>query len=521
MALTANAVTADTKPAFDTILHNGMIYAGDGQAPIRGDLGIKDGKIAALGQLGTDAPVRLDVQGQAISPGFIDIHGHTDTNLFQAPKGDSRIFQGITTEIGGNCGGSPFPVAPYKTAATFFDDLKKQGIGINYGTLIGQGSIRSAIIGDHADPATPETLGKMKELVDALLEQGCVGLSFGLEYAPGCYATDEELTELLKVVAHRNALFAIHMRNEDDRVEQSVAEAIAMARKSGARLQISHLKAQNANNWHRAPALLRQIEAARASGLDLAFDRYPYVAFSNGLNSFIPLLDRQGTDAEVLARLKDDTSAERIREYAEDRLKRLGGPTHVLIISARREEYKPCIGKNIEECAKMFGLQPWPFIRKMLVDEQLFPEIVAFAMSEDNVKQFLAHPLGMPASDGSVYSPEGPLGEMQPHPRSYGTFPRFFGKYVREEKICDLATAVHKATGLPASRLHLRNRGLLKPGYQADIVVFDPATILDRAVFDAPHQFPIGIPHVFVNGVWTIRDGKHTGALPGEIVRLA
>jgi N-acyl-D-amino-acid deacylase len=264
--------------------------------------------------------------------------------------------------------------------------------------------------------------------------------------------------------------------------------------------------------------MLKLIEEARAEGIDVAFDRYPYIAFSTGLNSFIPLADRQGSNEEVLARLIDEKKAAEIGRYAESRFKRLGGPQNVVVVGFQLPENKKFIGKNLVECCEMTGMEPWPFVRKMLIDEKLYPDIIGFAMHEDNVRLFLSHPLGMPASDGSVYSPEGPLGETMPHPRSYGSFTRFFGKYVREDKICDLSTAVHKATALPASRLHLKDRGLLVPNYAADIVVFNPETIIDLSSFVDPHKFNAGIEHVFVNGVWTIKNGAHTGELAGTVI---
>lgn len=520
---------------FETIISGGTIYTGDGKAPIIGDIGIKNGKIAAIGKLGTAADRIIDAAGLAVSPGFIDIHSHTDTNLLQAPKGDSRIFQGVTSEAGGNCGDSPFPYSDKYFAANegttrlgypfwkdingFYDALEKNKIGINYCSYTGQGQLRSAVVGDNEVPATKKQLKKMCSILADEMDAGSIGMSCGLEYAPGSYASDDEIVELCKVVASKNGTFAIHMRNEDDRVEEAIAEAIAIAKKSGVRLQISHLKAQNANNWYKAPAMLKQIETAKAEGMDIAFDRYPYIAFSTGLNSFIPLSDRQGTDAEVLARLKNESSAAKIGEYAVSRFKKLGGPQNVVVVNFELPENKKFVGKNLEECSAMTGLDPWPFVRKMLIEENLNPYIIGFAMTEENVKMFLSHPLGMPISDGSVYAPYGPLGEMTPHPRSYGTFPRFLGKYVREEKIVDLPTAIYKCTALPASRIGLKDRGLLIPGYAADITVFNPATIIDTATFTEPHQFPAGIEHVFVNGIWTIRKGEHTGKLAGKVIR--
>ncbi|HNR27254.1 MAG TPA: D-aminoacylase [Bacteroidales bacterium] len=516
--LSASSIFRASQP-FDTIIQNGLICTGDGTAPYRGDVGIKDGRIAALGRLGNYADHLVDVDGMAISPGFVDLHSHTDTNLFQCPRGDSRIFQGITTEAGGNCGDSPFPVKPYENASSFLEALRNQKTGINYCTFTGQGSIRSAIIGEWDRAATAEQQVAMKDLLEAQLEQGSIGLSCGLEYAPGAYASNEELVGLLKVVAKHNGLFSIHMRNEDDRVEEAVSEAIAMARESGVRLQISHLKAQNFNNWHKGPSLIRLIENARRDGIDIAFDRYPYIAFSTGLTSFIPLDGRQGTMEDVLSRLRDKETDLAFGEYARSRFARFGGTRNVIISACSLDHNKETyMGRNLEECARISGQDAWDFVRDLLIEERLQCSIVVFAMTEDNVRLFLAQPLGMPASDGSVYSPRGPLSETRPHPRSYGTFPRFLGKYCREGKLMDFSAAVRKITSLPASRLGLKERGLLVPGYHADVVVFDPATVIDRASFEDPHRFPEGIPHVWVNGVHTIRNGSHTGVLAGMVL---
>lgn len=516
-----NAFSANTRVSqpFQTIISNGLIYTGDGSEPIRGDLGIKDGKIAALGRLGSYADHIIDAKGMVISPGFIDIHTHTDTKLLQCPEGDSRIYQGITTDAGGNCGGSPFPDGPYDSAASFFDALRQNRIGINYCSFTGQGSIRSAVIGEWNAPATAAQIEEMKQLLDIQLEQGSRGLSCGLEYAPGAYASREELVELLKVVAKHDGLFAIHMRNEDDRVEEAIAEAISMSFEAGVRLQISHLKAQNPNNWHKGPAMLDLIEKARRDGLDIAFDRYPYIAFSTGLTTFIPLDGRQGSNDDIISRLKDKTTAAEFGKYAESRFARLGGAQNVVISSCSSPENKEAyMGKNLEECARIAGKSEWEFVRDLLIDEKLAPDIVAFAMSEDNVRMFLSHPLAMPASDGSVYSPQGPLSLTIPHPRSYGTFPRFLGKYCRDGKLMDLSQAIKKVSSLPASRLGLKDRGLLVPGYRADIVVFDQAAIIDKATFENPHRFPEGIHHIWVNGEHTLKDGLHTGTLAGMVL---
>lgn len=503
---------------FDTIIRNGVIYNGELRAPVKGDIAIKGGRVAAIGDIGTGADRVIDAGGRVVSPGFIDIHTHTDANMMEAPLGDSKIYQGVTLDIGGNCGDSPFPSKRWESKESFFSDYSKQQRGINYGTLVGQGSVRSHFVGDNNVPASKEQLVAMVSYMESQMEQGAVGLSCGLEYVPGSYAPEGEIAELCKAVARHNGLFAIHMRNEDDRVELALAEAIRIARDSGVRLQISHLKAQNAANWHKGPMLLKMIDEARSSGVDIAFDRYPYIAFSTGMSTFIPLNERQGSRDEIIARLESPEISQKIGEYARSRFERLGGPQNIVITGCKREKNKRFIGMNVAEASKLTGTEAWEFVRQLLIDERVSVDIIGFAMTEENVSMFLSHPLGMPASDGSVYSPAGKLGESMPHPRSYGTMPRFFGKYVREQRLMNLETAVHKATALPASRLALKDRGLLIPGYRADIVVFDPDTIIDNATFADPHKFASGIEHVFVNGIWTIKNGKASGEMGGALI---
>jgi N-acyl-D-amino-acid deacylase len=524
-----------TRHSFDTIIKNGVIHAGDGKPPIVGDIAIRDGKIAALGKdLGTSAASVVDAGGLVVSPGFIDIHTHTDTNLFDAPKGDSRIFQGITTDLGGNCGYCPFVYSDeawesrkdrprhggpaWRNIDGFYQRLTEKKIGINYASLVGHGDVREAVVGPYNVKATDEQLRRMCEELDHQLELGAMGLSYGLEYAPGCYCDTREMVELNKVVKKHNALYTIHMRNEDDHVLEAMDEAIEAARLSGARLEISHLKAQNPANFDKIDEMLGKIDAARAAGIDIAFDRYPYTAFSTGFTSFIPIELRDGTSEDIYKRLNDKATCEKIKKYAYSRLERFGGPQQVVVAGCNDPANAVYAGKNLAECCKISGMDEWEMIRYLLISEKLEVNQATFAMKEENLKKIYAHPLSMPASDGSVYSPEGVLGKELPHPRSYGTFPRFFEKFVREDKVLDLPTAVWKCTGLPASRMKLKERGLLVPGYAADITVFDPATIADRSTYAQPHQFPSGIAHVFVNGVHTIKDGAHTGALPGIVL---
>lgn len=524
-----------TRHSFDTIIKNGVIYAGDGKPPVEGDIAIRDGRIAAIGKdLGGQAELVLDAGGMVVSPGFIDIHTHTDTNLFDAPKGDSRIFQGITTDLGGNCGYCPFVYSDeawesrkdrprhggpaWRDIDGFYQRLTENKIGINYASLVGHGDVREAVVGPYNVKAGDEELKRMCAVLDRQLELGAIGLSYGLEYAPGCYCDTREMVELNKVVRKHNALYTIHMRNEDDHVLEAMDEAIAAARLSGARLEISHLKAQNPANFDKIDEMLGKIDAARAEGIDIAFDRYPYTAFSTGFTSFIPIELRDGTSDDIYARLNDRATCEKIKKYAYSRLERFGGPQQVVVAGCNDPANAVYAGKNLAECCQLSGMDEWEMIRYLLISEKLEVNQATFAMKEDNLKKIYAHPLSMPASDGSVYSPDGVLGKELPHPRSYGTFPRFFEKFVREDKVLDLATAIWKCTGLPASRMKLKERGLLVPGYAADITVFDPQTIADRSTYARPHQFPAGIAHVFVNGVHTIKEGAHTGALSGIVL---
>ena len=524
-----------TKSSFDTIIKNGVIYAGDGKPPIKGDIAIRDGKIAALGKdLGKNAETIVDAQGLVVSPGFIDIHTHTDTNLFDAPKGDSRIYQGITSEVGGNCGYCPFVYSDdawesrkdrprhggpaWRDIDGFYQRLTENKIGINYSSLVGHGDVREAVVGPYNVKASDNDIKKMCEILDRQLSLGAIGLSYGLEYAPGCYCDTHEMVELNKTVAKHNALYTIHMRNEDDHVLEAMDEAIEAARLSGARLEISHLKAQNPANFDKIDEMLGKIDRAAAEGIDIAFDRYPYTAFSTGFTSFIPIELRDGTSEDIYKRLNNKATCEKIKKYAYSRLERFGGLQQVVVAGCNDPANAVYAGKNLAECCKISGMDEWEMIRYLLISEKLEVNQATFAKKEENLKKIYAHKLSMPASDGSVYSPEGPLGKELPHPRSYGTFPRFFEKFVREDKVLDLATAIWKCTGLPASRIKLKERGLLIPGYAADITVFNPETIADLSTYAKPHTFPAGIAHVFVNGVHTIKNGSHTGVLAGVIL---
>lgn len=524
---------------FDLVIRGGLIVDGTGAAGMVRDIGIRGDRIVAIDDLAAaSADQVLDAQGLVVAPGFIDIHTHTDAGLLVYPGAESKIHQGVTTEVGGNCGDSPFPLndrdwaeldreffetygwhVDWRDIGDFLSRLEQRKISINYAALTGHGTLRGCVVGHNDVAATAEQMAAMKQRLAHTMEQGSYGLSTGLEYAPGSYAGTEELIELCKTVAQHDGIYATHIRNEDDQVEAAVAEALRICREAEVSLQISHLKTCNQSNWHKADSLLEMIHGAAAAGMPVHAYRYPYIAYATGLTIFLPLWSRQGSTDEILQRLGDPQQFSKIANYVESRGQRIGGWDRVVISSCVSAKNKIWEGKSIQECAATVGKSAVEFIRGLLIDERNRVGIVGFAMSEDNLKKVLASPLVMIGSDGSAIAPTGKAAEGKPHPRYYGTFPRVLGKYCRQEKVFDLPTAVKKMTSLPAEKMGFRNRGKIARGYFADITIFDPETIIDRASFVDPHQFPTGIEYVIVNGQITIKRGQHTGARAGVVLR--
>ncbi len=524
---------------FDIVIMNSNIIDGSGKAAFKADIGVKGNKITAIDNLQkASADIIIDGSNFVAAPGFIDIHTHTDLELLVNGNAESKIMQGVTTEVAGNCGSSPFPMtdedfreydegvfkkynfhADWQDINGFFKALQRDRISINYATFTGHGDLRAFAVGKNDVPAAADQLKKMKYILEETMANGSFGLSTGLEYAPGSYASTEELIELNKVVAQKGGVYATHMRNEDDTVEEAIEEALKICRESKVSLQISHFKACNKANWHKTDNILKMIHSASESGLPVLADRYPYIAYSTGLMVFLPLWSRQGNGKEILARLQNKNDLPKIKEYAESRGERIGGWDRVVISYCLEEKSKAYEGKSVAACADELGMQVFDFIRDILIENKLRVSIVGFAMDEDNLKKVLSSPLVMAGSDGSAVSPKGLLAQGKPHPRFYGTFPRVLGKYSREEKLFDLATAVKKMTSMPAQKLGLKNRGLIAKNNFADLVVFNPDTVIDKATFVDPHQFAAGIEYVIVNGVLTVKNGRHTGARSGEILR--
>jgi N-acyl-D-amino-acid deacylase len=526
---------------FDLVVIGGLLYDGLGGPPVQADVGIAGGVIQAVGRLSyARRTAVIEARGLSVAPGFIDVHDHTDFALLANPKAESAVRQGVTTLVSGNCGASPFPIAEeifeetktnaktqfgvevdWRDLRGFLAAIEKGGTALNYATLVGHGAVRGAAMGFNDRAPKPDELEKMKALLSAALQDGAVGMSSGLEYTPGGFAAPAEVAALCRVVAEAGGVYATHMRDEGDGLLESLRESIETAKSSGVKLQISHFKTAFPRNWNKLDAALALIEAARRDRLDISCDRYPYIAGSTGLSLHFPAWARQGATEEFLMRLKDPYQDKKLREYVAEREKKLGSWNKVVISDVVTEKNKWTEGLDVLEASQRAGKGPYEFMRDLLIEEKDAVGMVLFMMSEDNLKRILAHPLVGVGSDSSVRAPYGILSTGKPHPRAYGTFPRILAKYVRDDKIAAAETMIKKMTSLAAAKFGLAGRGIVKPGACADLVVFDPSAVADRATWKDPHQYPAGIAHVVVNGVSVVSGGEHTGKLPGLVLRKA
>jgi len=524
---------------FNIIIKNGLIVDGIGDKPIKQDIGIIGDKVTVIEKLSSaTADYIIDANDLVVSPGFIDIHTHTDVELLVNPNAESKICQGVTTEVGGNCGSSPFPLneedfneydrnlkerydinASWRNTQEFLDVFEKNKSSINFLTFTGHGDLRAFVVGKNDVAPTSDQLKKMKYELDVSMKSGSLGLSTGLEYSPGSYAKTDELIELSKIVAKNNGVYASHIRNEDDTVEEAVAEALQICREAKVSTQISHLKAGHPANWHKVDNLLDMISNASDYGLPVKADRYPYIAYGTGLSTFLPLWSRQGDTDDLIILLSDNNSTGKIKEYAEQKGKRIGGWEKVVISRCYSKKNKIWEGKSIKEASEISSKSPFEFIRNIIIEERNRVGIIGFAMSEENLKKILSHPLVMIGSDGNAVAPYGKLSSGKPHPRFYGTFPRVLGKYYRDEKLFNLSTAIKKMTSMPAQKLGLKGRGVIQKGSYADISIFNPNSVVDNATFVNPHQLATGIEYVIVNGKITVKYGKHTGQRNGKVLR--
>lgn len=545
-SLLALALPLVSAPAqFDLVIRNGHIIDGTGSPWYSGDIGIVNGRIARIGSL-EDASARrvIDAQGLTVTPGFIDMLGQSELSMLVNPHLPSKIFQGITTEITGE-GNSIAPVnarllaadrdgyehyqiqPDWTTFAGYFARLEKQGMGINLASYVGATELRRMVIGEENRAPTAAELDHMKALVREAMQQGAVGLSTALQYAPAPYASTEELIALAREAAKFGGIYATHMRSEGDAIDQSLDEVFRIGREAQIPVEIWHLKAAGKQNWGRMPEIVSRIDRARSSGIDVEADTYAYPAWFNTFSAFVPPWAHEGGDQKMVARLKDPATRARVRHEMEtdasgwdNEWREIPGPEAILVSVVQNRELLPLQGKTIAQIAQAEHKDPIETIFDLLIKDPSM-SVAVFAMSEQDIALALKQPWVSVDNDSQGTAPDGLLGQEHPHPRAYGTFPRILRKYVREEKLLSLQEAIRKFSALPAQRMRLTDRGVLKQGMWADIAVFDPATIHDVATFENPNHLSVGMQYVLVNGVPVIDHGQVTTALPGRVLRGA
>ena len=511
---------AAARPEHDLVIRGGTVVDGTG-APGRAlDVGITGDRITTIASRVSRGREEIDARGRVVAPGFVDIHSHGDGSIDADPRVESVVRQGITTMVVGADGSSRFdgtPARSFGAWASHYDGLRA---GPNAASMIGLGTVRGAVIGDDDRRATADEIATMTAMVERSLAEGACGASSGLEYTPGAFAALDELRAVCGPLAARGLPYMTHLRNEDDRLLEAIDEAIAVAQGAGCPLQISHLKTQGPRNWPKLDAAFARLAAARAAGLDVAFDRYPYLAYSTGLTNLFPVWSRDGGTAAFLARVADAATADRIRRETLAKVELIGGWNNVQISSVRVPADRMAEGRRLGDHARQVGGDPYDVAVALLQRNGGNVGMLGFAMSEENLERILQHPLGMVCTDGGGFAADGPARRGSPHPRGIGSFPRVLARYVRERRTLTLEAAVHKMTALPAGRVRLADRGRLAPGMAADVVVFDAARVADTATFDSPFQYPTGIDVVIVNGAISLRDGVRAATGAGRALRV-
>jgi dihydroorotase/N-acyl-D-amino-acid deacylase len=542
---TSMGAAAADAPAtsYDLLIKGGHIYDGTGSPWYEGDIGIKDGHIVAIGRLGSASAKRIvDAHGLAVAPGFIDMLGQSDLSMLVDPRVPSKIFQGITTEITGE-GESAAPLddqmlkenqpgydhyqikVDWRDFPGYFARLKKGGMGINLASYVGAASIREMVIGYADRDPTPDELKKMQSLVADAMRAGAMGLSTALQYPSAPYAKTPELIALAQTAAGYGGIYATHMRSESNAEYAALDETFRIGKEAHIPVEIFHLKAAGKQNWGKAPEVIRRIEAARASGLDVAADTYAYTAWENSFSAFIPPWAHDGGNEAMIARLKDPATRAKIRHDMttpgtgwDDEWLAIEGPHDIIITAANDKSMAKYQGMRIDEIAEQWHEDAIDTICDFLIKDHGSTEVAVFGMAEPDVALILQQPWVSVDNDASGTSPEGIMGQEHPHPRAYGTFPRIVAKYVNQEHKFTLEDAIRKFTSLAAQREHLQDRGVLKPGMWADVVVFDPAQLHDVATYDDPNRFSVGMQYVLVNGMPVVDQGKMTNALPGQVI---
>jgi len=526
---------------FDVIIKDGTLYDGTGAEPKQADVAIRGGRIARIGDFKTaKAKTIIDAKGLAVAPGFINMLSWSVASLIQDGRSQSEIRQGVTTEIMGE-GFSMGPVndrvreamlrmqtdvkfeIKWTTLGEYLRYLETRGVSCNVASFIGAATVRAYVVGFEDKQPTPEQLDQMRELVRKEMEAGALGIGTALIYPPATYAKTEELIELCKVAAKYQGKYISHMRSEGSRLLEALDELIRISREAKIPAEVYHIKVSGQQNWPKINDLLSRIEAAQKEGLKITADMYTYIAAGTGLDASLPPWTEDGGYPALFKRLRDPATREKIKAEAqtpanawENLYLDAGGPEHILLVEFKSEKLKPLTGKTLAEVARMRGKDPIDTLMDLIAEDESRVGTLYFIMSEENVKKELAKPWISFCSDEASQAPEGVFLKSNPHPRAYGNFARVLGKYVRDEKVIPMKEAIRRLSGLPATNLGLDHRGFLKEGMFADVVVFDPATIADRATYEKPHQYAVGVKHVFVNGVQVLKDGEHTGAKPGR-----
>lgn len=543
LILLVSGFACTSKSDYDIVIRNGMIYDGSGSSPFAGDIAISADTIAAVGSLGqVKGKQEIDVGGMVVAPGFINMLSWATETLIEDGRSQSDIRQGVTLEVFGE----GWSYGPYNekmkqeevesqsdikydiewtTLGEYLEYLAHRGISCNIASFVGATTVRIHEIGYEDRPPAPEELSRMRELVRQAMEEGALGVGSSLIYAPAFYAKTDELIALCKVAAEYDGMYISHIRSEGNRLLQAVDELITIAREADIPAEIYHLKASGKPNWEKLDAVIAKVEAARAQGLRITADMYTYVAGATGLDAAMPPWVQEGGHKAWVNRLKDAEVRKKVKQQMVtpsndwENLFLAAGPEKMLLVGFKSEALKPLTGKTLSEVAEMRGTSPAETAMNLVIEDDSRVGTVYFLMSEENIKKKIAIPWVAFDSDAGSLAPDGVFLKQNPHPRAYGSFARLLGKYVRDEKIILLEEAIRRLTSFSAENLGLKRRGFLKPGYFADIVIFDPESIQDHATFEKPHQYSTGVHHVFVNGTQVLKEGEHTGAKPGRVVR--
>lgn len=538
--------------SYDLVVAGGLVVDGSGRSAYKADIGIVDGKIAEIGVLDPSGSEVVDALGLVVAPGFIDMHSHSDFVLLVNPRAESKVRQGVTTEVIGNCGGSAAPalglaeegirrtaglygLEPTWTSFGEYLECLEKGIAVNVAALVGHGTIRRCVMDLEERAPTGGELEEMRRLVAQAMAEGAFGLSSGLVYPPGRYAETEELVELCRVVAEHGGIYASHIRGERETMLEALREALTIGEEAGVAVQISHHPAK-IGAWGRSPKTLAMMDEAGTRGLDITCDLHPYVAGSTGLSALLPPWAQAGGPQRIVERLRAPEERERMRrDMIEEKVPGPGpcglvkrGMWNKIVVSSYPEDWP--VGRTLADIAEEKGVDPFDAYFDLLLESEAAGGVLGFYYNEEDIRNVLRHPRSVVGSDGYALAPYGVLGRGRNHPRSYGTFPMIFRKYVRGEsrpelmyddgaRVLSLEETVMKMTSAPAKKLKLGDRGLIRPGMWADLVVFDPEIIADTATYLDPYRYPIGVEHVLVNGVSVIRGGEHTGELPGRALR--